>query len=404
VLANACVAGDVVVVEVYNLVSVSNALPLTGGTVTGATTFNSTVSINGGSASGYTGYKNRIINGAMVIDQRNNGASVATINGGVYTVDRYQAAATQAAKYTVQRNAGSVTPPIGFSNYVGITSTSAYSVLSTDSFYFQQSIEGYNWSDMDYGTASAATSTLSFWARSSLTGTFGGVVKGYDGVSVVRSYPFTYSIPTANTWTFITITIPGDTTASLAWSSTQSKTNGYGFILLFSLGGGATFSGAAGSWSTNNWFSATGSTSVVGTSGATLYLTGIQIERGSNATSFEFRDYGRELQMCQRYYQHINPTESQYTTAGRYGGNTIGFSIPTIVSLRAAPTVASAGNFTLAGNGITETFTSPSFANWSNTLVTLSKAGLTNNPAASQAYIVIIPATGTNYVSFSSEL
>jgi len=284
----------------------------------------------------YNSFKNRIINGGMVIDQRNNGASVATINGGVYTVDRYQAAATQAAKYTVQRNAGSVTPPAGFSNYVGITSTSAYSVLTTDSFYFQQSIEGYNWADMNYGTASAATSTLSFWVYSSLTGSFGGVVKGYDGSSVVRSYPFTYSIPTANTWTFITVTIPGDTTASLAWSSTQSKTNGYGFIVLFSLGGGATFTGAAGSWTTNNWFSATGATSVVGTNGATFYITGVQLEKGSTATAFDYRPYTTELQLCQRYFQIYAGMTMEGYAGGAQLRMTSMFPLP--VEMRAAPT------------------------------------------------------------------
>lgn len=398
VLNNACVAGDTVVTQGYTLASLVNALPSTGGTVTGATTFNSTVNINGANVSSYTGFKNRIINGEMDIDQRNNGASVATINGGVYTVDRYQAAATQAAKYTVQRNAGSVAPPIGFSNYVGITSTSAYSVLSTDSFYFQQSIEGYNWSDMDYGTASAATSTLSFWARSSLTGTFGGVVKGYDGVSVVRSYPFTYTIPTANTWTFITVTIPGDTTASLAWSSTQSKTNGYGFILLFSLGGGATFSGAAGSWSTNNWFSATGSTSVVGTSGATLYLTGIQIERGSNATSFEFRDYGRELIMCQRYFCRLGSGAWGFI----YSATNADAGVQFPVTMRASPTVSHLANYSLvsialASYTVTNTVINPSASNSVNGMfLRLTSSGMS---ASTQACI----ASESN-VGFSAEL
>jgi hypothetical protein len=93
VLGSACAVGDSVVIEVYNLVSVANALPSTGGTVTGATTFNSTfsstVSINGANGSGYTGYKNRIINGGMVIDQRNNGASVTISTTNIYSVDRW---------------------------------------------------------------------------------------------------------------------------------------------------------------------------------------------------------------------------------------------------------------------------------------------------------------------------
>ena len=324
VLNNACVAGDVVVTQGYTLSSIANALPSTGGTVTGATTFNSSVTINGASASGYTGFKNRIINGNMVVDQRNAGASV-TGNNAVYPVDRFILEAGQSNKLTMGQNLNSITPPVGFSKYVGFQSSSAYTVLTTDVFSLRHIVEGFNWADMAYGTANAQPATLSFWVRSSLTGTFGGSCRGYDGVSVLRSYPFTYTISSANTWTYITVAIPGDTTASTAWTATQSTTNGYGFIVNLSLGVGATLSGAAGSWSTSNLLSATGAVSVVGTNGATFYVTGVQLERGSNATSFEFRDYGRELQMCQRYYiQYVfMPQSSQRMWVAGYGGGAL---------------------------------------------------------------------------------
>ena len=292
VLNNACVAGDIVVIQVYTLTSLTNALPSTGGTVTGATTFNSTVSINGANGSGYTGYKNRIINGGMVIDQRNNGASVTATSGVLYTIDRWFANSSQASKFTVQRNAGSVTPPAGFTNYLGATSSSAYSVLTSDYFALAQAIEGLNVADLGWGTANAQTITVSFWVRSSLTGTFGGSLNNSAGN---RSYPFTYTISAANTWEQKSITIAGDT------SGTWLTTNGVGLYLNFSIGTGTTFSGTANSWAGSNFISATGATSVVGTNGATWYVTGVQLERGSNATSFEFRDYGRELMMCQRY-------------------------------------------------------------------------------------------------------
>ena len=91
--------------------------------------------INGGPLAGT---RNRIINGAMVIDQRNAGASVTATTANLFSVDRWQAVASQSSKYTIQRNAGSVTPPVGFINYLGVTSSSAYSVLSSDYFSIQQ--------------------------------------------------------------------------------------------------------------------------------------------------------------------------------------------------------------------------------------------------------------------------
>jgi hypothetical protein len=239
------------------------------------------------------GFENRIINGGMTIDQRNAGASV-TPTSGQYLVDRFSALLTQASKYTAQQNAASVTPPVGFINYLGITSSSAYSVLAGDFFAIVHKIEGLNVADLAWGTASAKTVTLSFQVRSSLTGTFGGNLKNSAGN---RSYPFTYSIPTANTWTAISVTIAGDT------SGTWLTTNGIGIEVDFGLGVGSTYSGTAGSWSANNYVSATGATSVVGTNAATWYVTGVQLEVGSQATSFDFRDYGRELMLCQRYFQ-----------------------------------------------------------------------------------------------------
>jgi len=244
-----------------------------------------------GSAS-QMGIRNRIINGHMVIDQRNAGASGTAT--GTYTLDRWYYQASQSSKGTWQQNAGSITPPAGFSNYLGFTSSSAYSIAAGDYFNFQQQIEGYNWADLAWGTSSASTVTLSFKVYSSLTGIFGGSIKNNNNS---RSYPFTYTIPSANTWTTINITIPGCT------DGTWQTTNSAAIQLCFGLGLGSTYSGTAGVWSTSNYISATGATSVVGTNGATWYITGIQLEKGSVATPFDYRFYGKELLLCQRYYE-----------------------------------------------------------------------------------------------------
>jgi len=269
----------------------TQAQTLTNKTLTAAGA-NSIEATSGPTSTQLAGNRNKIINGAMMIDQRNAGASVTPTTDGTYTLDRWRASLTQASKFSVQQNAGSVTPPVGFNNYIGITSTSAYSVVSTDIFAIQQNVEGLNVSDLSWGTVNAQTITISFWVYSSLTGTFGGAL---NNGSYNRSYPFTYTIASANTWQKQTITIPGDT------SGTWLKTNGIGIVVGFDLGAGSTYKGTAGAWAGAYYSSATGATSVVGTNGATFYITGVQLEKGSVATPFENRLYGTELALCQRY-------------------------------------------------------------------------------------------------------
>jgi hypothetical protein len=252
-------------------------------------------SLQAAAASPYV-LKNKIINGDFRIDQRNAGASV-TPSSGQYLVDRFYALLTQASKFSVQQNAGSVTPPTGFTNYLGVTSLSSYSISSGDAFNIVQAIEGYNTSDLAWGTANAKTVTFSFWVRSSLTGTFGGSIANDAGS---RSYPFTYTISSANTWEQKTITIAGDTTGT--WNTNNSAS----LRIYFGLGVGTTYSGTAGTWAGANYVSATGATSVVGTNGATFYITGVQLEQNTSATPFERRLYNQELVNCYRYYQQLN--------------------------------------------------------------------------------------------------
>jgi hypothetical protein len=279
--------------------------------------------------------KNRIINGAMVIDQRNAGASV-TPTADTYLVDRWQFNQTQVSKFSFQQNAGSVTSPIGFTNYLGATVVSAYSIGSNDIFDIRQAIEGFNIADLGWGTANAKTVTLSFQVYSSLTGTFGGVVA--NGATSY-CYPFTYSIPVANTWTPIAITITGPT------SGTFPTNNAAGAQVRFGLGVGSTYSGTAGSWSANAYVSATGATSVVGTNGATFYITGVQLEVGSSATGFEYRQYGQELALCQRYFVSYGGTSStEFIASGTCANSTIALVFGYLpVAMRTQPTLTYSG-------------------------------------------------------------
>ena len=307
--------------------------------------------------------RNLIINGDMAIDQRNVGASI-TPTDTQYSVDRWTCRLSASGKYTAQQNAAAVTPPAGFTNYLGATSTSAYSVGSSDYFMLRQMIEGSNITDLNWGTSNAQTITLSFWARSSLTGTFGGSVQNSASN---RSYPFTYTIGSANTWEYKTITIPGDT------SGTWLTTNGIGIKLNFNLGNGSSFSGSAGAWAAANYHSASGVVSVVGTSGATLYITGVQLEANTTATPFENLQYGQQLALCQRYLQSswsqgsaIGSAVSLTTnsTQQSWGSNNAGiagqaFLLP--VTMRTSPTLVvydmalNVGKVTTLGNGAGQT-------------------------------------------------
>ena len=242
------------------------------------------------------GMRNRIINGAMRIDQRNAGAAVSATTDYTYTLDRWDFRATQSAKFTVQQDSSANTVA-GFTSSLKITSSSSYSVVSSDFFDIEQRIEGFNIGDLGFGTANAKSVTLSFWVRSSLTGTFGGALKNQNSD---RSYLFSYTIVAANTWEQKFITVAGDQ------GGTWLTDNTIGLMVQFSLGAGSTFSGTVNTWNAGNYYQPTGATSVVGTNGATWYITGVQLEEGSVPTPFEYRQYGTELVLCQRYFQRID--------------------------------------------------------------------------------------------------
>jgi hypothetical protein len=347
-----------------------------------------------------TAFKNRIINGAMVIDQRNAGASV-TPTSGQYLVDRWRAGLSAASKYSVQQNAGSVTPPAGFSNYLGVTSLSAYSVSAGDIFFVGQRLEGFNTSDLNFGTASAQTITVSFWVRSSLTGTFCVAI---GNSAFTRSYVATYTVSSANTWEYKTISITGDTTGT--W---VGATNGVGLYMNFTLGAGSTYNTTANTWAAGEFYSVTGATSVVGTNGATFYITGVQLEKGSTATSFDYRPYGTELALCQRYYYKLQSTgASSFFGVGYNSTTTVASGLTSFpVPMRTAPTAleqtGTAGDYRIQPAGSAITCSSvPAFNTgdiWDATTVFTVASGLTAGGA-----MMLRSVNSTAYLAWSAEL
>jgi hypothetical protein len=276
--------------------------------------------------------RNRIINGAMVIDQRNAGASTTPSASNTYNLDRWVTEFSQVSKLTVQQNYGAITPPAGFTNYLGIKVAATATVGSADYFTVEQRIEGFNIADLAWGTASAKTVTLSFWVYSNITGTFGGCIQNIDGS---RNYPFQYTISSANTWTTISITIVGDTTGT--WAANSAR----GIVIYFSLGTGTTYSNTANTWTSSASISATGATSLMGSTSNYWYVTGVQLEQGLTATPFERRMYGQELANCMRYYWKVGPTAQMVGTTGYVPGSgvvyRVGYEFP--VPMRATPTI-----------------------------------------------------------------
>lgn len=295
---------------------------------------------------GLSNMRNRIINGNMVIDQRNAGASVTVNNNGSnFGVDRFFATGQSAdGVFTVQRSS---VAPAGFTNSLLATVTTADSSVGASQIYvIAQRIEGFNIADFGWGAAGAQTVTLSFWVRCSLTGTFGGSLTNETGYS----YPFTYTISAANTFEQKSVTITG------APAGTWLTTNGTGVAVIFTLGSGTTFTGTAGSWSANVFYGATGQTQLIATNGATFYITGVQLEKGSTATSFDYRPYTTELQLCQRYYYKNTQLALFSARALSTPSANCGLMTYWPVTMRAAPTVAEtgSGNITsLAVAGIT---------------------------------------------------
>ena len=289
-------------------------------------------------------FKNRILNGSMQIDQRNNGSAVTINNAAyIYTLDRWAGyGKSSAGVFTVTRSS---VAPNNFTNSALITVTTASTPSAGDLYGFRQGIEGFNFADFGWGTAAAQPATISFWVRSSLTGTFGAAVFSNDSND---AYPFTYTISAANTWEQKSVTIPAR--ASGSWNTT----NGNGLNVWFCIGGGTTTT--ANTWNTagGGLITPTGATNIIATNGATWQITGVQLEKGSTATSFDYRPYGTELALCQRYC--VSYGGSNLYEAVGYGfaisTGIVNINTATPVPMRAAPSLTTVGSWQIS-DGVT---------------------------------------------------
>ena len=280
----------------------------------------------------YTGFKNRIINGAQVINQRN--ATVTTAS--TFVTDRWQVdnISTSGSVSFAQNT----TAPAGFTYSLKITVTSADAAVgATDLIDFRQWIEGYNIADMGFGTSNSNYFTCSFWVNSSQTGTYGVSFRNSDSS---RVYVSTYTVNSASTWEQKTVTIPVDTSGT--WLTDNSRGIGIAFTVM----AGSNYQGTAGSWGTTNNRTTSAQANLLATNGATFYITGVQLEKGSTATSFDYRPYGTELQLCQRYY-YRTPTGVANTilSSGYVESTTEAQGLLSYPLMRTVPTLVASGSW-----------------------------------------------------------
>jgi len=249
-------------------------------------------SLGAGNASSF---KNRLINGAMTIDQRNAGASFTNSNQNILGLDRWRNYGLSGAVLTIQQ---STTAPTGFSNSQSVTVTT--STTANDSGGLAQLVEANNAIDLAWGTSSGKSVTMSFWVRGSVTGTY-NVFFTYTGPTIYY-YVATYTIDSANTWEYKTITVAAPPTAAGAFANALNTAYLTARFTISSSGGSSQ---TANTWSTSSLPKSSGCVDLASNAGATFFVTGVQFEVGTVATSFDFRSIGTELALCQRYTQAI---------------------------------------------------------------------------------------------------
>jgi len=351
--------------------------------------------------------RNRIINGDMRIDQRNAGASFTfnQANSGFYSVDRFNAYCQQATgAFTAQQDTTVPTLSSGaFVNSLKFTVSNTTAPGSTNRVLFRQIIEGLNVADLGWGSSSAATVTLSFWVRSSVTGTYG---VGFINSAENRSYVGTYTISSANTWEQKTITVPGDTTGT--WLTNNSN----GIRVAFDLGSGSSFNASSsGTWVAQEACRTSSCVNWQQNSGATFYITGVQLEVGSTATPFERRLYNQELANCQRYYNKWSGANSQnigLTTCVANGGTAPGIrraSWANPVDFRAQPTLGLGGTIQLFTSGLSNLGFVAFNGTYSSKNIISFDINTTSSGTAGQGIMLIIDSSSAaNYIEASAEL
>jgi hypothetical protein len=316
VTGNAFIGGTTTVTSTTaSISSSSGALVVAGGVGIGQTLFvGGNLYQNTNAITAFdTGFRNRIINGDGLIDQRSDGSSTTPGVGATTFIDRWKMNVFGSGRLTIGKNYGAISSPDGFVSYIGMKTTTTTTPGANDYNFLSQIIEGVNTIDLQWGTANAKPLALSFWAYSSLTGTFGGSVRNAGSGSYNRSYPFTYTISSSNTWEKKTVVIPGDTTGT--WTTNHL----YGIEIIFVVSNGTTWQATPFAWAAGNYTGPSGSlANLIGTLNATLYLTGIQAEIGSVATPYERRNYGHEFALCQRYYQITEVRTGGYHTTGNF--------------------------------------------------------------------------------------
>jgi len=342
-------------------------------------------------------FRNRIINGDMRIDQRNAGNIAASTGvSTAFGADRFPVFNQCDGGVSCQQIADA---PVGFNNSLRVTITTADTNLEAIQYVeVRQTIEGFNVADLGWGTAAAQPVTLSFWVKSSLTGTFGGV---FMNSAVNRSYTFSYNINSANTWEYKTISAPGDTLG------TWEKTNGNGMFVILNLGAGTSFQGTANTWSGNRRHTVPNAVNLAATSGATWQVTGLQLEKGSTASAFEYRPIGTELALCQRYCTVYGNPSSSYE---RFGvGNATSTTVADInvflpVQMRTTPTAVTStvGNFAVYNNSALRTVSAISVDFSSSKIVTLTVT--TSSLTAASALSLVANQNTTSFIQFLAEI
>ena len=252
------------------------------------------------------GRRNLIINGSQIIDQRNAGNAVTpSQNTQTFITDRFMVYESTDGEVSAQQSS---TAPDGFRSSLKIDCTTADTSLAAGQrLICEYRIEGNDIVQLGFGSSAAKTVTLSFYVRSNLTGTFGGVIKNSADN---RVYIFSYSISSANTWERKTITIPGDTTG------TWLTTNGTGITINWGLALGSNWTGTAGSYGTSDKHGVTGQLNLLSSTDNEWLLTGVQLEVGTQATAFEHRSFAEERLLCKRYYHQLPSTDTQGSVGG----------------------------------------------------------------------------------------